>query len=160
MNKQRPKEINKEYEERVIQVDRVCRTVKGGRRMSFRALVAIGNHKGKVGIGVAKGAEVLDAVQKAVHQAKKDLITINITNDTISHESRTSFGSTNIFMKPAAKGTSILAGGSVRQIMELAGIKNVITKIIGSTNKINTARATILALQEMNSFNKTAENAK
>jgi len=138
-----------EYEEKVIQVDRVCRTVKGGRRMSFRVLVAIGNKKGKVGIGTAKGTEVLVAVNKAIAQAKKHMIEVPIVNDTIPHEVKIFLGSTILFMKPAAQGTSLIAGSSVRTILDLAGIKNVLTKIIGSSNKINNARATILALEGM-----------
>jgi small subunit ribosomal protein S5 len=138
-----------EYDEKVISIDRVCRTVKGGRRMSFRALVAIGNKKGKVGIGVAKAKEVLIAVNKAVAKAKKNLIEIQIVNGTIPHEIAVDYGSAKLFMKPASLGTSLIAGGSVRSILELVGIKNILTKIIGSSNKINNAKATIIALQSL-----------
>jgi len=117
--------------------------------MSFRVLVAIGNKKGKVGIGTAKGTEVLVAVNKAIAQAKKHMIEVPIVNDTIPHEVKIFLGSTILFMKPAAQGTSLIAGSSVRTILDLAGIKNVLTKIIGSSNKINNARATILALEGM-----------
>lgn len=136
-----------EYEEKVVQVDRVSRTVKGGKRMRFRALVVIGNRKGKVGIGIGKAQEVLIAVQKAVSHAKKELIEVPIVNDTIPHEIKVSSGGATVFLKPAGVGTSIIAGGSVRAVIELSGIKNILSKIIGSSNKINNVKATILALK-------------
>lgn len=149
MKKFERNEKNKEFEEKVIQVSRVSRTVKGGRRMSFRILVAVGNKKGKVGIGVAKSGEVLSGVQKAIRIAKKHLITVPIVKNTIPHEMKINLGSCIIFFKPASEGTSIIAGSSVRAVLELAGVKNILTKIIGGSNQINNARATILALSQL-----------
>lgn len=160
MNEQKVFKKKSEFEEKVIQIARVCRTVKGGRRMSFRALVAVGNKKGKVGIGTAKSTEVLEAVKKAVVYAKKNLINVSIVNDTIPHEAKVNFGSAILFMKPASKGTSIIAGGSVRIILSLAGIKNILTKMIGSSNKINNAKATIIALKQMEQIQKPNDNIK
>jgi len=142
-------ERTSEFEEKVIQVDRVSRTVKGGKRMRFRALVVIGNRKGKVGAGIGKAQEVLTAVQKAVAKAKKNIIEVPIINDTIPHEVKVSYGSSEILFKPAGSGTSVIAGGSVRAVLELAGIKNVLSKIIGSSNKINNVKATLIALKSM-----------
>lgn len=142
------------FEDRVIQVDRVSRTVKGGKRLRFRALVAVGNRCGKVGIGIGKGQEVMLAVQKAVSHARKDIIDVKIVNDTIPHEIKVRFGGAKLFLKPAGPGTSIIAGGSVRTVVELSGIKNILSKILGSSNKINNAKATILALESL----RTKEN--
>jgi small subunit ribosomal protein S5 len=139
----------KEFEEKVVEVARVSRTVKGGRRMRFRALVAIGNHKGKVGIGLGKSNEVAGAVQKAVTEAHKFLIDVPIVNDTIPHEIKLKYGSAIVFLKPAAPGTSVIAGNSVRSVVELAGIKNILTKSFGSSNKINNVRATYYALKSL-----------
>lgn len=138
----------KEYIEKVIQIDRISRTVKGGRRIRFRALVVIGNMKGKVGIGVAKAQEVVVAINKAINEAKKNILDVKIINDTIPHEIKYKYKSAVVFLKPAPKGTSIIAGGSVRSVLELAGIKNIVGKIIGSNNKMNNVQATYQALQK------------
>jgi len=137
----------KEFIEKVIQIDRVSRTVKGGRRIRFRALVVIGNMKGKVGVGTGKAQEVITAINKAISTAKKNIIDVPIVNETIPHEARIKEGSAIVFLKPASKGTSIIAGGSVRAVLELAGIKNVIGKILGSSSKMNNVKATYLALK-------------
>lgn len=147
----------REFEERVVQIDRVSRTVKGGKRMRFRALVVIGNRKGKVGMGIGKAGDVQSSIQKAVRSAKKQLVTVTIINDTIPHETFFKYGSAHIFLKPAAPGTSVLAGGPVRAVIELAGIKNVLSKIIGSSNKINNVRATLGALTSMKRAKRTAQ---
>ncbi|MBT6143055.1 30S ribosomal protein S5 [bacterium] len=139
----------KEFQEAVIQIDRVTRVVKGGRRLRFRATVCIGNQKGKVGIGLGKSKEVTGAIQKAVAQAKKNMITIQLDQDTIAHEIQAKFKSANVLVKPASKGTGLIAGGAVRTVLELAGIKNILTKSLGSNNKINTTRATIEALKTL-----------
>ena len=138
----------KEYDEITIAVDRVSRTVAGGRRMRFKALVAIGNHKNKVGIGVAKGNDVTTAVAKATSKAKKSMITFNIDGETICHEVRTKVTGADVLMKPAAPGTGIIAGGTVRSIMGLTGVKNLISKSLGSTNKVNIAYAVIEGLSQ------------
>lgn len=140
-----------EFIEKVVEVSRVSRTVKGGKRMRFRALVVIGDKKGRVGMGLGKAAEVALAVAKAVTYAKKHLINVTITNDTIPHEVLVHYGSAVLFLKPAGKGTSIIAGGAVRAVIEVSGIKNILSKIIGSPNKINNVRATLLALSKLKS---------
>ena len=137
----------KEFDEITIAVDRVSRTVAGGRRMRSKALVAIGNHKNKVGIGVAKGNDVTTAVAKATAKAKKSMITFSMDGETICHEARTKVTGADVLMKPAAPGTGIIAGGTVRSIMGLTGVKNLISKSLGSTNKVNIAYAVIDGLR-------------
>ncbi len=138
-----------EFEERVVQVDRVTYVVAGGKRLRFRTLVVIGNKKGKVGYGLGKATEVPQAVQKAVTYAKKHLIEVPITKGTIAHDINFKYGAAKIFLKPAKEGTSIIAGGSVRTVLELAGIKNILSKIMGTSNKINNVKATIEALKSL-----------
>ena len=138
----------KEYDEITIAVDRVSRTVAGGRRMRLKALVAIGNHKNKVGVGVAKGNDVTTAVAKAGRKAKKSMITFNMDGETICHEVRTKVTGADVLMKPAAPGTGIIAGGTVRSIMGLTSVKNLISKSLGSTNKVNIAYAVIEGLKQ------------
>ena len=137
----------KEFEEITIAIDRVSRTVAGGRRMRFKALVAIGNRKNKVGIGVAKGNDVTTAVNKATTKAKKSMITFNMDGETICHETRTKVTGADVLLKPAAPGTGIIAGGTVRSIMGLTGVKNRISKSLGSTNKVNIAYAVMEGLK-------------
>lgn len=137
----------KEFDEITIAVDRVSRTVAGGRRMRFKALVAIGNHKNKVGVGVAKGNDVTTAVAKATTKAKKSMIIFNMDGETICHETRTKTTGADVLLKPAAPGTGIIAGGTVRSIMGLTGVKNLISKSLGSTNKVNIAYAVIDGLK-------------
>ncbi len=137
----------KEFDEVTINIDRVSRTVAGGRRMRFKALVVIGNHKNKVGIGVAKGNDVTSAVQKATSKAKKNMITFAMDGETICHEVESKVTGADILMKPAAPGTGIIAGGVVRSIIGLTGVKNLISKSLGSTNKVNIAYAVIEGLR-------------
>ena len=137
----------KEYDEVTINIDRVSRTVAGGRRMRFKALVAIGNHKNKVGVGVAKGNDVTSAVQKATSKAKKNMIEFNMDRETICHEVETKVTGADVLMKPAAPGTGIIAGGVVRSIIGLTGVKNLISKSLGSTNKVNIAYAVVEGLR-------------
>jgi len=144
---QQPKE-RPEFEEVVVQIDRITRVVKGGRRLRFRALVVVGDRNGRVGVGIAKGLEVQSAVQKAVLCAKKNLIKVPITEaGSIPHEITEKYGASQVFLKPAGQGTSIIAGGGVRPVVELAGIKNILSKSIGSNNKMNVVMATVNALQ-------------
>ncbi len=142
-------EEEKQFDERVVNIDRVARVVKGGRRFRFRALVVVGDKKGKVGIGIAKGADVTTAVAKAVDVAKKNLIPVNLYKGTLPHEAQAKVGGANILIKPASAGTGLIAGGVVRTVLEVAGVSNVLSKSIGSSNKINTAYATIEALQQL-----------
>lgn len=136
----------KQFEELVINIDRVSRVVKGGRRFRFKALVVVGDRKAKVGVGVAKGADVQAAVAKATDVAKKNMVTIPLNNDTIPHEIETKFSGARVLLKPAAPGTGIIAGGVVRSIIGVTGIRNLLSKSLNSTNKVNIAYATVEAL--------------
>ncbi len=142
-------EEEKQYDERVVNIDRVARVVKGGRRFRFRALVVVGDHKGKISIGISKGADVTTAVSKAVEVAKKNFVNIDIIDGTIAHEVETKVGGAKILLKPASAGTGLIAGGVVRTVLEVAGINNILSKSLGSSNKINTAYATVAALQSI-----------
>ena len=144
----RPNDAPKEFDETTIHIYRVSRTVAGGRRMRFKALVAVGNHKNKIGVAVAKGNDVTAAVQKATAKAKKNMITFAMDGETICHEVETKVTGAHVLMKPAAPGTGIIAGGIVRSIIGLTGVKNLISKSLGSTNKVNIAYAVIEGLRE------------
>ena len=141
------KEVVKAYEEGVVQINRVTKVVKGGKRMKFSALVVIGNGKGKFGFGTGKSGEVPDAIKKAVEKAKRQVVDVKIVKgNTIPHEIIGKFGATTVFLRPAPEGTGIIAGGPVRAVIELSGIKNVYSKVHGSRTKINVIRATYDAL--------------
>jgi small subunit ribosomal protein S5 len=137
----------KEFQEQVINIDRVARVVKGGRRFRFKALVVVGDGKQRVGVGVSKGADVQAAISKATDVAKKSVITIPIKNDTIPHDEERKVAGAHVLIKPAAPGTGIIAGGVVRQVIGVTGIRNLLSKSLGSTNKVNIAYATIDALR-------------
>ena len=139
----------KQYEEVVINIDRVSRVVKGGRRFRFKALVVIGDGKNKVGIGVAKGADVQAAIAKATDVAKKHVVVIAIDKTTIPHDTEVRFSGAQVLLKPAAPGTGIIAGGVVRSVIAVTGIKNLLSKSLGSTNKVNIAYATVEALKSL-----------
>lgn len=139
----------KQFEEVVISIDRVARVVKGGRRFRFKALVVVGDRKNKVGVGVSKGADVQTAVAKATDVAKKNMITIPIAKDTIPHDAEVKVAGAQVLLMPAAPGTGIIAGGVVRSVIGVTGIKNLLSKSLGSTNKVNIAYATIDALRSM-----------
>lgn len=138
-----------EFEEEVIQIDRVTRVVKGGRRLRFRATVVVGNKNGKVGIGLGKSHEVTGAIKKATVQAKKYLVRVPLIHGTIPHEIYLKFKSAKVFLKPASQGTGLIAGSSIRKVLELAGIKNILSKAHGASNRITNSKATILALQKL-----------
>ena len=135
------------FEEYVISIDRVARVVKGGRRFRFKALVVVGDKKNRIGVGVSKGADVQSAVAKAVEVAKKSLITFPMKNGTIPHEVEAKVAGARILLKPAAPGTGLIAGGVVRSMMGLTGASNLLSKSLGSTNKVNSAYAVIEALK-------------
>ncbi|MBU0981420.1 30S ribosomal protein S5 [Patescibacteria group bacterium] len=139
----------KEFEEEVIQIDRVTRVVKGGRRLRFRATVVIGDKKGRVGYGIGKSTEVQLAIQKAVTKAKKNLISIPIYEGTIPHTQQVKFKASKILIKPASQGTGVIAGGAVRKILDVAGVKNVLSKSLGSSNRVNNTKAAFLALSKL-----------
>lgn len=136
----------KQFDERVINIDRVARVVKGGRRFRFRALVVVGDRKGKVGIGVSKGADVTAAISKATDVAKKNLTSIAISKGTLPHEAEAKVSGAKILVMPASPGTGLIAGGVVRTVLEVAGVKNALSKSLGSSNKVNIAYATLAAL--------------
>ena len=149
----RPKEEVKEYEEVVVDINRISKTVKGGRRMRFSALVVIGNKKGKFGFGTGKAAEVPDAIKKALEAAKRNTFNLHIVKGgTIAHEIIGKFGACEVFLKPAPEGTGIIAGGPVRAILELAGIRNVTSKVYGSRAPINIIRATTNGINNLKSY--------
>ena len=137
----------KQFDERTLHVDRVARVVKGGRRFRFRALVVVGDRKHRVGIGIAKGADVTAAVTKATDVAKKHMITVPVYKGTLPHETEAKVAGAKILLKPASAGTGLIAGGVVRTILEVAGVSNALSKSLGSTNKANTAYATLAALE-------------
>lgn len=137
----------KEFEQKVVDLARVTRVMAGGKRMRFRACVAIGDGKGRVGVGVTKGVDVTIAINKAVASARKHLVTIPFWNETIPHEVRVKFGAAQLLLKPAPRGTGVIAGGPIRIIMELGGVQNVVAKMLGSQNKVNNVYAALKALQ-------------
>lgn len=149
-----------EFDQKVVEVKRVTRVVAGGKRMRFRALVVIGDRKGKVGLGLRKGADVSESVNKAVNAAKKNLVTLPLVNETIPHEIRVKYKSSKLVLMPAKPGTGVIAGGAVRSVMELSGIKNVVSKMLGSNNKVNNIRAVFEAFRKMKSKEELARMRK
>lgn len=139
--------LEEEFEQRLVELKRVTRVVAGGKRLRFRACVVIGNKKGKVGYGLAKGNDVTLALEKATRLAKKNLIEVPIVNGTIPHEIEVKFKAAKVFLRPAQKGRGIKAGGVVRVILELAGVENATGKILGSKNKVNNVKAMFIALK-------------
>lgn len=148
------KREKRDYEHSLLNIARVARVVQGGRRFSFRATVAIGDRKGKVGVGVAKGADVSTAIGKAIHDAKKNLVVFALAEHTIPHEVQAKYESAKIIIKPAKEGKGIVAGGAIRVLADLGGIKNLTAKSLGSNNRINTARAMLEALKQLQATNK------
>ncbi|MEB3205795.1 MAG: 30S ribosomal protein S5 [Vampirovibrionales bacterium] len=147
-----------EWQEKVIQIRRVTKVVKGGKKMSFRAVVIVGNGKGQVGMGIGKSAEVIGAIQKGVAEAKRNLITVALHCGTVVHRAEAFATGTTVRVLPAVEGTGVIAGGAVRTVLELAGVHNVLAKKIGSNNPLNMARATLRALEGLRSFKTIAKN--
>ena len=146
-----------EWTERVVQISRVTKVVKGGKKLSFRAIVIVGNQKGQVGIGCAKASEVIIAIQKAIADGRKNVITVPIFKTTIPHPITGRSGAGAVMLRPASEGTGIIAGGAVRSVLELAGIENILSKSLGSKSPLNAASATIEALKALTPFTEVAK---
>ena len=160
----RPERAPREFEQKILDLARVTRVTAGGKRMSFRCALVIGDKKGRVGFGVAKGADVQIAIEKAYKQAKKNVITVPLVNETIPHVVRVKFGAAQVLLKPAPAGTGLKAGGAMRMVLEFAGVPNAVSKILNSSNKINIAKATLEAIKQLRTtekpVSKTAPAAK
>lgn len=146
-----------EWKERVLQIRRVTKVVKGGKKLSFRAVVVVGDGKGQVGMGIGKSSEVIGAIQKAIMDGRKSLINVPIFKTTIPHPITAKAGAGKVLLRPAAQGTGVIAGGSARAVLELAGIGDILCKSLGSKSPLNVARATIKALSEIRFFNDVAK---
>jgi small subunit ribosomal protein S5 len=155
--KSRAKEKETNWQERVVQIRRVSKVVKGGKKLSFRAIVVVGNERGQVGVGVGKAADVIGAVRKGVADAKKQLVEVPLTkSNSITHVINGVAGGAKVFMRPAAPGTGVIAGGAVRTVLELAGVQNILAKQLGSNSPLNNARAAVNALETLRSFSEVA----
>ena len=150
-------ENSQELKEKVVAINRVAKVVKGGRTFRFSALIVVGDEKGHVGVGNGKAAEVPDAIRKGIEDAKKNLVTVPIVEGTIPHEYVGKFGSANVLLKPAEKGSGLIAGGSVRPVLELAGYRDIKTKVIGTNNPRNVVYATLDALKNMKTIEEIAK---
>ena len=155
----RSREKETTWQERVIQIRRVSKVVKGGKKLSFRAIVVVGNERGQVGVGVGKASDVIGAVRKGVVDGKKHLIEVPLTKaNSIPHPTNGNGGGAKVMMRPAAPGTGVIAGGAVRTVLELAGVRNILAKQLGSNNPLNNARATINALETLRTFSEVAQD--
>lgn len=156
-NERKPRREQKEFDEQVIAINRVTKVVKGGRNFRFAALVVVGDHKGRVGIGTGKAKEVPDAIRKAAENARKNVFRVPLEGTTIPHDVTGRYGAGAVFMRPAAEGAGISAGGAARAVLELAGINDILTKCLGSRTKINVVRATVDGLKSLRTIEQVAE---
>jgi small subunit ribosomal protein S5 len=150
-NQKETENADEGLQEKLVQVNRVAKTVKGGRIFGFTALSVVGDGNGKVGFGRGKAREVPQAIQKAMESARRNMITVDLKGTTIQYPTKANHGASKVYMQPASEGTGVIAGGAMRAVLEVAGVQNVLSKCYGSTNPINVVRATINALTEMNS---------
>jgi len=154
MNSKKSFKTKSEWSERVVSIERVTKVVKGGKKMSFRAVIVVGNEQGKVGVGVGKAGDVITAVRKGVTDGKKHIIAVPLTSsNTIPHPTKGRFGAAKLILRPSAPGSGVIAGSSIRTVLELAGVKNILSKQLGSANLLNNARATIQGLSTLRSYN-------
>ncbi|HEY6529283.1 MAG TPA: 30S ribosomal protein S5 [Cellvibrionaceae bacterium] len=148
---EKEKSVNDGFQEKLVQVNRVSKTVKGGRIFAFTALTVVGDGNGRVGFGRGKAREVPIAIQKAMEAARRNMITVELSGDTLHYATKGRHGASKVFMQPASQGTGIIAGGAMRSVLEIAGVQNVLAKCYGSTNPVNVVRATFQALADMTS---------
>ena len=157
MYKQNRSSEEEKLKEKVVQIRRICKVVKGGKKLSFRAVVVVGDGNCMVGVGVGKASEVSSAIRKSVEDAKKHQIKVNMMGTTITHEAEGESGASKVILRPATTGTGVIAGGAVRTVLELAGIKDIVAKSLGASNAINSARATIEGLKSLKTLSEEEE---
>ena len=153
-------ERGEELDERVIDIARVAKVIKGGRRFAFRTTIVVGDNKGRVGLGVGKSRAVPDAIRKATDRARKSLKSVNLAGTTIPHEVVAEYGGAKVMLKPASPGTGVIAGGGVRAVLEAAGVRDILTKSLGSSNVLNVVNATLLALRQLKNPETEAANRR